>query len=145
MLTISQTHLREMRKHGEEAYPEECCGAMLGEVDKQEKITRLLVPIENQWQDKPGESRHRRFAISADDYQYLEQKAADANLTLLGFYHTHPDHPARPSQTDLNYAWPFFSYIILSVEKSQAKEILSYELSPEKREFCSEELRMIDY
>ncbi len=143
MITISPTHLTEIQDHGKEAYPYECCGAILGQVDTKEgtKIGTQILRIENNWQDQgEGETRHRRFAITAEDYRFLEKTAKQKELTLLGFYHTHPDHPAKPSGTDLSYAWPFFSYIILSVEKGQPKDIYSYELDTDKSEFFSEQL-----
>ena len=142
MIILSQTHLTEIQEHGKEAYPQECCGAMLGQVDLNtgDKTTHKIVRIENQWQDKPGESRHRRFAITAEDYRQLEKQAKAEQMTLLGFYHTHPDHPAQPSATDLSYAWPFFSYIIQAIAKGKASDIFSYELDPDKNEFVSEKL-----
>ena len=144
MIQISQEHLLEIQSHGKEAYPEECCGAMLGDLDsKNGKFTKDILRIENHWVENKGESRHRRFAVTAEDYKTLERKAKEAKLTLLGFYHTHPDHPAKPSKTDLSYAWPFFSYIILSVQKGEAEELYSYTLDPEKNEFHEEALEIL--
>ena len=143
VIEISPKHLAEIQSHGKEAYPEECCGAMLGDVDpKSQKFTKSILRIENNWVEKEKENRHRRFAVTAEDYKTLEKKAKEAKLTLLGFYHTHPDHPAKPSGTDLSYAWPFFSYIILSVKKGEAKEIYSYALDSEKNEFYQEDLKV---
>ena len=141
MITLSKTHLTEIQSHGIEAYPEECCGAMLGQANAQrEKVTTEIVRIENNWVDNESGSRHRRFAITAEDYRKLEKMAKEKKLSLLGFYHTHPDHPAKPSATDLSYAWPFFSYIILSVRNRKASDIYSYELSPSGDEFIEETL-----
>ncbi len=147
MISLSQQHLAEIQAHGHEAYPEECCGAMLGKLEvKNKKITQQILRIENNWNGDEKTSdhtnRHRRFAVTAEDYQELEKKAKDLNLALLGFYHTHPDHPAEPSQTDLSYAWPFFSYIILSVEKRKATDIFSYELDIDKNKLSKEEIQI---
>ena len=143
MIILSPTHLSEIQNHGREAYPEECCGAMLGLVqDSLSRHTRKIVRLENHWEDKSNETKHRRFAVTAQDYQALEKKAKELGLQLLGFYHTHPDHPAIPSQTDLNFAWPFFSYIILSVQSQKATEIYSYELDLDLQQFKKEELKI---
>ena len=141
MLILSQTHLTEIQEHGVEAYPYECCGAMLGSQKGEEKETQKIIRIENTW-DSDTETKHRRFAITAQDYKELEAFAKQEKLALLGFYHTHPDHPAQPSQTDLNYAWPFFSYIILAVSKGKAAEINSFVLDLDKNIFVKEELKI---
>ena len=113
MIILSKTLFAKLCEHGKEAYPEECCGAMLGDIDSESGIKSIteLIRIEN----KSEENKHRRFAITPNDYRALETQATAKSLHLLGFYHTHPDHPCRPSQTDLAYAWPVFSYIILSI------------------------------
>ncbi|HNJ05970.1 MAG TPA: M67 family metallopeptidase [Leptospiraceae bacterium] len=137
MITLSQIHSEEIKSHGREAFPEECCGAMLGVVDTEGgKITKKIVRIENTM----SENRHRRFSITPDDYRQLESLAKSENLTLLGFYHTHPDHPAQPSQTDLSFAWPFFSYIILSVLKGNPDIMNSFELDLDTEKFKDESI-----
>ena len=144
MVILSQSHLKEILEHGKEAYPEECCGAILGHFDKEisQKSCTKIIRIENNWENHLEESRHRRFAVTADDYRQLEKQAKDTGLTLLGFYHTHPDHPALPSGTDLSYAWPFFSYIIQAINKGDVADIFSYELDLDKDEFVSEDMRV---
>ncbi len=145
MITISPTHFSEICQHGSEAYPYECCGALLGQMeaaDNTRKVLQTIIRLENSWQDSATESRHRRFAITTEDYRRLEKEADGKGQTLLGFYHTHPDHPALPSAIDLSYAWPFFSYIILSVRKGKAEEMKSFELSSEKAQFIAEELKI---
>ncbi len=148
MILLTQKQLKEIQNHGEMAYPEECCGAMLGiRNEKSEKITKEIIRIENNWIDTPNssiETRHRRFAITSEDYKFLEAEAKRKSLTLLGFYHTHPDHPAEPSGTDLQYAWPFFSYIIQAIDKGKYSVINSFELDMDKNIFSKEELQIID-
>ena len=140
MLKLSKEFLTEIQIHGEEAYSEECCGAMLGNVnyDTMEKSVTKLVKIEN----SSSENRHRRFEVTDKDYQELEAQAKDSGLTLLGFYHTHPDCPSVPSETDLAYAWPFFSYIILSVNNRKADTINSYVLDLDSNAFKEEQLQI---
>lgn len=140
MITLSKIHFTEIQNHGAEAYPEECCGAMLGSVDPDgKKITSRIIRIEN----TSSENRHRRFAVTAEDYKKLESQAKSENLTLLGFYHTHPDHPAQPSETDLSFAWPFFSYIILSIKSGEPSDLNSFELDLDSEKFQSEKLDIL--
>lgn len=138
MITLSKTLLSEIQAHGVDTYPDECCGAMLGKMnyDTGEKHTQKLVKIEN----NSDENKKRRFAISADDYKFLEATAKAEGLDLLGFYHSHPDHPAKPSETDLKFAWPIFSYIIQSIIKKEATDVFSYELDLDTQQFKDETL-----
>ena len=146
MIIVSKVHLSNIQSHGVLDYPHECCGALLGSLDAKtgEKKVALTVPIENQWKDDGDETKTRRFAVTSDDYRQAEKKAADAGVSLLGFYHSHPDHPPKPSETDLKYAWPVFSYIIFSVQKAGAKELYSYTLNLDSGVFESEDVWVID-
>ena len=106
-----------IRRHGQETYPHECCGALVGTTA--DGVARVLdvVPLPNTTEEGP----RRRFLVRASDYQLAERRAGEMGAELLGFYHSHPDHPARPSQYDLDHAWPTFAYIIVSV-KGQVHE-----------------------
>ena len=96
-----------IRAHGRETFPHECCGAMLGN----DGVVREAHALPNMTDEGP----RRRFLVRPDDYRVAEKRAREAGLDLLGFYHSHPDHPAQPSQYDLDHAWPTFAYIILAV------------------------------
>lgn len=109
-------------------YPHECCGFFYGNEDSSRVITKAI-PVEN----TKEENRERRFEISAKDYMKAEAYADDNNLSLLGVYHSHPDHLAIPSEHDLKQAVPFFSYIIISVKKAKLANILSWRLNKEGR------------
>ena len=98
----------EIRRHGEETYPHECCGALIGTGNK----VTATVALPNTTEEGP----RRRFMVRPSDYRVAEQKAGELGGDLLGFYHSHPDHPARPSQYDLDHAWPTFAYIIVAVK-----------------------------
>ena len=128
MIILSRTLFSEIQKHGEEGYPYECCGAFFGRLDtaKDARYIEEIKRVENSWED--AKVKHRRFKITSQDYLHLEKYGKSQGLALLGFYHTHPDHPPIPSETDLMYAWPVFSYCILSVHKGVAKEMRSYVL-----------------
>src|SRR3977135_3883705 len=99
---------REIRRHGEETYPHECCGALVGSAGR----ATATVALPNMTEEGP----RRRFLVRPSDYRLAEQRAAELGGELLGFYHSHPDHPARPSQYDLDHAWPTFAYIIVAVK-----------------------------
>jgi|SRR3954469_2352742 proteasome lid subunit RPN8/RPN11 len=106
-LTISSAVDSAIREHGQQTYPHECCGALLGS----QATVSAIVALPNTTEEGP----RRRFMVRATDYQLAERRATELGVELLGFYHSHPDHPARPSQYDLDHAWPTFAYIIVSV------------------------------
>jgi proteasome lid subunit RPN8/RPN11 len=96
-----------IRAHGGETYPHECCGALLGIGDR----ISAVVALPNMTEEGP----RRRFLVRSSDYRLAEERASGQGAELLGFYHSHPDHPARPSQFDLDHAWPTFAYVIVAV------------------------------
>ena len=124
MITLLKTHFNQLKQEAEAAYPHECCGGILGLKDNKNHIVKKLIPIEN----TSTENKTRRFAVSDINYLKLESCADKEGLSLLGFYHSHPDHPAVPSQTDLNFAWPEFSYIIIRVNQGLSSSCFSYRL-----------------
>ena len=136
MIILAKTHLSNIKQHAITCYPYECCGAMLGSIDNDKKVVSEIVEIKNE----SDEDQRRRFKITAADYQKLEQLAHDKKCDLLGFYHSHPDHPAIPSKTDEAYGWPFFSYIILYIEKKEPQECLSYIFDFDQQAFNAEDI-----
>src|SRR5438477_9451409 len=102
-----------IRRHGEETYPDECCGALVGHG---RRVT-ATVPLPNMTEEGP----RRRFLVRPSDYRMAEGRATELGGELLGFYHSHPDHPARPSQYDLDHAWPTFAYVIVSVASGKSE------------------------
>src|SRR4051794_28398264 len=106
-LTISSAVDTAIREHGQQTYPHECCGALVGRND----AVTAIVALPNTTEEGP----RRRFMVRPSDYQLAERRATELGAELLGFYHSHPDHPARPSQYDLDHAWPTFAYIIVNV------------------------------
>ncbi|HJU41560.1 MAG TPA: M67 family metallopeptidase [Vicinamibacterales bacterium] len=121
-----------IRAHGRKAFPHECCGALLG----RNGVVHEAFALPNTTEEGP----RRRFLVRADDYRAAEKRARDTGLELLGFYHSHPDHPARPSQYDLDHAWPSFSYVIVSVMAGQDKVLTSWRLKEDRSEFQEEEI-----
>ena len=116
MTTLPKTLFDEIKRHGREAYPEECVGALIGRVaaDGTARRVERLLPIDN----RSGENRKRRYLVSPRDYLAAERAADAAGKTLLGFYHSHPEHPAEPSATDLDLAQPNFVYLIVSIRRT---------------------------
>lgn len=134
MLLIGQKPLDEMTGDAAQAYPDECCGFFFGRENDNERIITKTLAVHN---SKEGDKR-RRFEISARDYLKAEKFAAENELQLLGVYHSHPDHPALPSEHDRVAAQPYFSYIIISVKKNKAADIRSWRLN-ENFQFEEEE------
>jgi proteasome lid subunit RPN8/RPN11 len=126
-LTMTGDVERAIRAHGEETYPHECCGALLGRDD----VVTAVVQLPNTTEEGP----RRRFLVRPSDYRAAEQQAAARGADLLGFYHSHPDHPARPSQYDLDHAWPTFAYIIVAVAQGAAGEMTVWYLREDRSSF----------
>jgi proteasome lid subunit RPN8/RPN11 len=121
-----------IRAHGVETYPNECCGALIG----RDGVVTATYALPNTTEEGP----RRRFLVRPSDYQEAEKRAAQDGGDLLGFYHSHPDHPARPSQYDLDHAWPFFSYVIVSVREGVSEDMTSWRLREDRSAFDAEEL-----
>ncbi len=127
-----------IRIHGEEAFPNECCGFLFGN-EKNGRLIDLSSRVEN---SKEGDQR-RRFEISPFDYMKAEQFALENDTQLLGIYHSHPNHPAIASVHDLAKAMPFFSYVIVSIMEGKYADVKSWKLYDEKREFYEEEVAIV--
>jgi proteasome lid subunit RPN8/RPN11 len=135
-LKIPSGVFQQIASHGERTYPEECCGVMLGEQSEEGRTVRETIEIDNS-QDA---NRRRRFLITPEQYRMAERQAAARNLDLLGFYHSHPDHPAEPSAFDTEHALPWFSYVIVSVVKGKANRATSWILEENRTRFAGQQL-----
>ena len=130
-MTIPDVLLTLLHGHAEEAYPEECCGVLLGRLDDGGRI-EALVPVEN----READERARRYLIGPADYLRAEREAERQGLDVVGFYHSHPDHPARPSATDLAEAtFPGFVYTITAVANGRAGETTAWRLADDRSRF----------
>lgn len=133
-------HLAEkIRLHGAETYPHECCGALLGrdsELTSRQTVREVLdlFPLVN----RHGESPRNRFIVTAEDVLEADKAAQSQSLEVIGWYHSHPDHPARPSQFDQDHAWPWYSYMIVSVHNGAPQDMTSWRLNDDRQEFASE-------
>ncbi len=119
-----------IRAHGRETFPHECCGALLGRAG----VVHDAYALANTTEEGP----RRRFLVRPDDYRLAEKRAGETGLELLGFYHSHPDHPARPSQYDLDHAWPSFSYVIVAVMAGEDTLLTSWRLKEDRSAFDEE-------
>jgi len=133
-------HLAEkIRAHGAETYPHECCGALLGrdsEGSSQDAVREVLglLTLVNRRDDSP----RNRFSVTAADVLEADKSAQAQGLEVIGWYHSHPDHPARPSQYDRDHAWPWYSYVIVSVHNGAPQDMTSWRLSDDREEFSPE-------
>ena len=137
MIEIDAEHLTDIRQHGERDYPFECCGLMLGRfVDGQKKVVETYA-ISNAREE---EAKRNRFLIRPEELIRGEKYAREKGLDVVGFYHSHPDDRAVPSQYDLEHAWPTYSYIVVAVEKGQAADLRSWEMESDRSKFNEEEI-----
>ena len=135
MLHIAAQLLQEIHAHGEAAYPDEGAGLLLGRLQGDLKQVTDILRLENVREDT---ARHNRFLLTPQDYVYGEQEAAGRGLDVLGVFHSHPDHPNQPSEYDRQWAMPWFSYIITSVNAGKAAGSRSWLLEEDRSAFTEE-------
>jgi len=129
---------QEIRAHARADYPYECCGAMLGTEEGDERTVRYVLRLANERTDE----RERRFFISPEQVLMVERRARQEGLLLLGFYHSHPDHPAIPSEYDRQHALPWYSYVIVSVQQGEPGEMRSWRLRDDRSAFDEEPITL---
>ena len=134
---ISDELLEGIREHGKKAYPNECCGVLLGRIEDSRKSVVELRPMEIRREDSP----RNRYLISSRDLLEAEKAARARGLDIVGVYHSHPDHPARPSEFDREHAFPWYSYIIVSVRGGEPLDLTSWTLRDDRSAFDAEDLR----
>jgi proteasome lid subunit RPN8/RPN11 len=140
-LEIPQNLLEQIHTHGEEAYPEEGAGLLLGSSNGSTRVVRAVLELTNAREDA---ARHNRYLLTAQDMMRGEDEAIRLGMDIIGVFHSHPDHPSRPSEFDLEWAMPWFSYVITSVNNGRAVESRSWRLSSNRREFTEEVLQVSD-
>jgi proteasome lid subunit RPN8/RPN11 len=139
-LMIEPAQLEQLKQHVERSYPYEGGGLLIGRADEPgRKLVTEIKPLENQ---RAVEDQHNRILISDEMYREGEAYADNQGLLLVGFFHSHPDHPARPSEFDREHALPWWSYVIVSVQQGRAAEVLSWELREDRSGFDGEEIVM---
>lgn len=165
MLQLSTKHLQAIRTYAESTYPEECCGLLIGKLEQSDGLScKILVevrPVTNVWSaevesavrspfpskdNQAGDQsfdKSRRYWIDPRDMLEGQRYARDRSLEIIGIYHSHPDHPAVPSQTDQEYAWSQYSYIIVSVHQGSAQDLHSWSLD-DQHTFQPEEILTVE-
>ena len=142
VLKINHLVYSQLREHGEETYPHECCGVLLGKALESVNEVELAVRAGNTRTD----SAHNRYHIAPQELIAIQRQARERDLDIVGFYHSHPDHPARWSSTDLNEAhWFGCSYVITSVEQGKAQHTNSFFLAgtgEDDKRFENEEIAL---
>ncbi len=144
---MSHDVAQRIRRHGVETFPYECCGALLGrdsvafensaqDVTRSEAAREVLelFPLVNRRDDSP----HNRFAVTAEDVRDAEKAATAQGFEVIGWYHSHPDHPARPSDFDREHAWPWYSYVIVSVMAGKPADMTSWRLNDDRQNYSPE-------
>ncbi|MDJ0702574.1 MAG: M67 family metallopeptidase [Leptolyngbyaceae cyanobacterium MO_188.B28] len=153
VLTLSSEQVNTIQSHAEHTYPDECCGLLVGQLGDagkpvEARLLSQIIPVENDWsptiEDLPetatpalteltpsemsSSGKSRRYWIDPKDLLAAQKYARDRNLDIIGIYHSHPNHPAIPSECDRALAWPEYSYIIVSVQQGQAMDLKSWRL-----------------
>ena len=138
MIALDRQHLAEVREHGERDYPYECCGLLIGQLEQDgRKVVLETYGISNAREE---EAKRNRFLIRPEELLRGERYAGAKDLDVVGFYHSHPDDQAVPSQYDLEHAWPVYSYIVVSVRKGRAEDLRSWEMRASRSRFVEEEI-----
>jgi proteasome lid subunit RPN8/RPN11 len=140
VLAIHEKLVQRIRAHGVETYPHECCGALLGrdgDGDRAREVLDLL-PLANRRDDSP----RNRFEVTPDDVRLAEKTASEKRMELIGWYHSHPDAPARPSEFDREHAWPWYSYIIVSIQKGEPRDMTSWRLHDDRAGYDPEKIEI---
>lgn len=134
---LATEQIERIRQHGEQMFPEECGGLLLGVSEDGVRFIREVLPLDNVRKD----SRHNRVELSPLDYARAEREAAKRDLGVWGYYHSHPNHPAVPSQFDLEHA-PFteWSYLIVAVRDGKAEEVRAWTVREDRSQFDEEEI-----
>lgn len=139
MLKLGHSLIDKIHAHGARDYPNECCGALLGREEGGDRVVVGLVRLANQRKDSP----RNRFSITPEDVRLAEKEARAKGCNLIGWYHSHPDSQARPSEFDREHAWPWYSYIIFQVEQGEAREMRSWRLDEDRARYVEEGIEYI--
>lgn len=150
MIQLTNSHLQIIYTHAERAYPEECCGILLGAALGSDKQCKKVIATANAWntQETPDlftnqeASRNRRYTIAPLDLMQAQKEAREDSLNIIGIFHSHTDNLAIPSEFDHEYAWQEYSYIIVSVQKGKAIDVRSWCLD-ETHQFQEEAIQKI--
>lgn len=136
-LVLPEAQMQEIHAHGEAAYPDEGAGFLLGISQPDSKQVTAIIKLPN---SRDGEARRSRYLLTPGDYARAENEADRLGLEVIGVFHSHPDHPDRPSEFDREWALPWFSYLITSVQAGQARSSRSWRLREDRSRFDEEQI-----
>jgi proteasome lid subunit RPN8/RPN11 len=140
-LVLTPAQVSQIEVEGAQTYPNECCGIMIGRDVSDGACTRRIVerlePMANVFDPQ---QQKRRFAVDPLALMRAEKSASADGKLVLGFYHSHPDHPARPSEFDREHAWPFYSYVIVSIAKGEPVDMTSWLLDDQTETFSRQDI-----
>ncbi len=139
MIRLKSADVEEIKQIAQKTYPHECCGVMVGSVENGVKTVTELIPTENQRTDSPA----NRYLITPDLFNELEKKLKGTDRAIVGFFHSHPDVPARPATYDQDHAWPWYSYVIVSVNEGEAGEIHNWKLRDDRSAFDAVKMELL--
>ena len=137
-LVAGDQHIAAIRAHAEADYPHEACGLLGGKMEGERTIVRQLVPLPNERSD----SARNRYLIDPDAFRRAQATLDGAGLDIVGVYHSHPDHPAEPSEFDREHAWPRLCYVIVAVAAGRSGDMKSWRLSDDRSAFAEEPITL---
>ena len=138
-LRLTARVTEQIHAHLCRAYPEEGCGVLLGRDGGEAREVERAITLENQRED----SKQNRYLIAPEQVLAADREARASGLDVVGFFHSHPDHPARPSAFDLEHAWPYYSYVIVSVERGRVADTRSWRLGESRSGFEPETMEIL--
>lgn len=141
MIELTREIAQQISVEGEGSYPNECCGALFGHFSASgdARVTAIF-PIVNA---REAQEQYHRFVITSDDSLRAERAALAQGVDVIGYYHSHPDHPAVASEYDREHALPFYAYVIVAVAQGQAGALTSWRLTRDRRHFLQEEVQTV--
>ncbi len=139
-ILVSADHLHRIESHAEAAYPHEGVGFILGRSGISQIAVMDVLPLQNR---REAEVQHNRYELSPHDFAQGELEAVHRGLDLVGVFHSHPDHPAQPSEFDREHALPHFSYLIISVQGGIAQGTRAWRLREDRTAFDEDRLEVI--
>lgn len=137
MLRIKKSLIEKINAHMEKIYPHEACGLIIGTIEN-EKVAKTFRPCTNLNRDRAED----RYELDPEEMLVVQQELEGGPLDIIGIYHSHPDHPSRPSRFDTDHAWPRYSYMIASVQKGAVVKLQSWELDEKATEFKEETIEI---
>jgi len=136
MIRIETDPWGQMVAHAQQTYPNECCGAMLGSTDGEEKIVRVALPLQNAFEG----AQAARYQLRPEDLLAADKAARERHMDLIGIYHSHPDCDAYFSKTDLQNSCPWYSFVVLSIQKGGFHHANSWLPNVDQTDAAKEEL-----